>query len=373
MSIPLAVALDGAGWHPAAWRAPEARPRELFSGRYWRDLVQTAERGGIDLVTIEDALGLQSPGFDDVVLESGEVRGRLDALLIASFVAPVTTRIGLVPTVTVTHTEPFHVSTALATLDHTSRGRAGWRPVVSGRAHEAAHFGRRSVSFDQLQELFDEARDSIEVVRGLWNSWDDDAVIRDLPSGRFLDNSRLHPIDFHGDHFSVRGPSITPRPPQGQPLVTILAHQTIPYRLAAQQADIVYITPHTDAAVTSIIEEVRQAEQFVGRTGRPLSVWADIVVGIAETDAAASARLEELGDITSDAVVLTGSASSIADRLLAWHALGIEGFRLRPLVLPTDLTAIVDELRPLLPVATSEATTLREHLGFDAVPQGATR
>ena len=93
----------------------------------------------------------------------------------------------------------------------------------------------------------------------------------------------------------------------------------------------------------------------------------------AETDAAASARLEELGDITSDAVVLTGSASSIADRLLAWHALGIEGFRLRPLVLPTDLTAIVDELRPLLPVATSEATTLREHLGFDAVPQGATR
>ncbi|CAN5273082.1 LLM class flavin-dependent oxidoreductase [soil metagenome] len=375
MSPYLGVALDGAGWHPAAWRTADARPTELFSGRYWRDLVQTAERGDIDLVTFEDALGLQTQGFGDIELETGEVRGRLDALLIASFVAPSTSRIGLVPTVTVTHTEPFHVSTALATLDYASEGRAGWRPVVSGRAHEAAHFGRREVDLGQLQELFDEAGDAITVVRGLWDSWDDDAVIRDHATGRFLDNSRVQPIHFVGDRFTVRGPSISPRPPQGQPLVTILAHQTVPYRLAAQQADIVYITPHSEAQVVSILDEVRQAEKFVSRTREPLSVWADVIVGIAATEAEASARLAWLdghGKLTSDALVITGTARTVADRLLAWHGLGIDGFRLRPLVLPTDLTAIVDQLAPLLAGArNAEATTLRERLGFPALTKAS--
>ena len=137
MSTPLhlAVALDGAGWHPAAWREPDARPADLLTPGYWVDLVQEAERGLLDLVTIEDALSLQSTdrrGPDD---RTDQVRGRLDAVQVAARVAPLTRSIGLVPTAVVTHTEPFHLSKAIATLDYVSTGRAGVRvKVASGRA-----------------------------------------------------------------------------------------------------------------------------------------------------------------------------------------------------------------------------------------------
>src|SRR5271156_5950093 len=133
----LAVALDGAGWHPAAWREPDARPSELFSAGYWVDLVAEAERGLLDFVTIDDSLGLQSlrRGVPDDRVD--KVRGRLDAVLIAARVAPTTSGIGLVPVATTTHTEPFHVSKSIATLAYVSLGRAGLQARVSATALEA--------------------------------------------------------------------------------------------------------------------------------------------------------------------------------------------------------------------------------------------
>ena len=138
------MALDGAGWHPAAWREPRARPAELLTGRYWADLAAEAERGLLDFLTIEDALSLQSSRFRSPDDRTDQVRGRLDSVLIAARVAPLTRHVGLVPTVIVTHTEPFHASKAIATLDYVSNGRAGVRVRVSAAPHEAAHFGRRS-------------------------------------------------------------------------------------------------------------------------------------------------------------------------------------------------------------------------------------
>src|ERR1700683_5436761 len=124
-ALHLAVALDGAGWHPSAWREPGARPQELFSPRYWVDLVQEAEWGLLDFVTIEDSLATQSTGRGTLDERTGRVRGRLDAVLVAARVAPGTSAIGIVPVATTTHTEPFHVSKSIATLDYVSHGRAG--------------------------------------------------------------------------------------------------------------------------------------------------------------------------------------------------------------------------------------------------------
>src|SRR3954468_7286278 len=117
MSTPLhlAVALDGAGWHPAAWREDDARPKELLTAGYWLDLVGEAERGLLDLVTIEDSLALQTAEPFRTDERTDQVRGRLDAVLIASRVAPLTQNIGLVPTAVVTPTEPFHLSKAMPT------------------------------------------------------------------------------------------------------------------------------------------------------------------------------------------------------------------------------------------------------------------
>ncbi|MFE2263648.1 LLM class flavin-dependent oxidoreductase [Streptomyces griseosporeus] len=380
----LAVALDGTGWHPASWREPVARPRELFTARYWADLVAEAEHGLLDFVTIEDGLGPQSSHFLDPDDRTDQVRGRLDAVLTAARIAPLTRHIGLVPTVVATHTEPFHLSKAIATLDYVSGGRAGLRVQISARPNEAAHFGRRTVpritaydspdTADFVAGLFDEAADYVEVVRRLWDSWEDDAEIRDVATGRFIDRDKLHYIDFEGPHFSVKGPSITPRPPQGQPLVTALAHDTVPYRLVARQADVGYVTPHDTGQARAILAEIRAEQAAAGRADQPLHVFADLVVFLDDEPGAAAARRERLDALagepyTSDALVFTGTPGELADLLQEFGETGLTGFRLRPAVLGHDLPAITRGLVPELQRRTAfrrtyEAGTLRGLLGL---------
>ncbi|MFF7276926.1 LLM class flavin-dependent oxidoreductase [Streptomyces griseorubiginosus] len=385
-SLHLAVALDGTGWHPASWREPVARPRDLFTAGYWADLVAEAERGLLDFVTLEDGLGLQSSHYGELDGRTDQVRGRLDAVLIASRIAPLTRHVGLVPTVIATHTEPFHISKAIATLDYVSTGRAGLRVQISPRPHEAAHFGRRTfppLSLAELQtpagqerltDLFDEAADHVEVVRRLWDSWEDDAEIRDAATGRFIDRDKLHYIDFEGKHFSVKGPSITPRPPQGQPLVTALGHQTVPYRLIARQADVGYVTPHDAEQARAIVAEIRAEQGAAGRAGELLHVFGDLVVFLDEDPAAAAARRDRLDALagepyTSDARVFTGTPAQLADLLGEFQAAGLTGFRLRPAVAGHDLPAITRGLVPELQRrglfrTAYEADTLRGLLGL---------
>jgi len=370
----LSVALDGAGWHPAAWREPRARPAELLTGRYWTDVIAEAERGLLDFVTIEDGFTLQSTRTD-------RVAGRLDAVLIAARAAPLTRHIGLIPTVVVTHTEPFHISKAIATLDYVSNGRAGLRVRVSASPDEAAHFGRRVFPRIALADrddpaarqlvtgLFDEAADYVEVVRRLWDSWEDDAEIRDVASGRFVDRGKLHYIDFSGDYFSVKGPSITPRPPQGQPVVAALAHGDPACQLIGSVADIGFVTPGDAGHAAQIVAGIRA----VSRAHDPI-LLGDLVVFLGPSVAAAAdrkARLDELAGFvyTSDATVFTGTPAQLASLLIEWQQAGLSGFRLRPGGIPGDLEAITRELVPELQrrgaFRTSyQAGTLRGRLGL---------
>lgn len=318
--VHLAVALDGYGWHPEAWsHTPNAAP--VTSGRHWTDTVATAERGLLDFVTFDDALTPQRRRHPDI--EPRWLAGRPDAVLVASRVAPVTNHIGLVPVATVTHTEPFHVSKAIATLDYVSHGRAGWQVRVSGTVHEAELFGRRDIRGD---DLFAEASDAVEVVRRLWDSWEDDAVIRDLHTGRFVDRDKLHYIDFVGPYFSVKGPSITPRPPQGQPVVTALAHTTDAYEFVSRSVDLAFITPHDETSLRNILGQVNGPK-----------VFADVNV-----------TFDGTVDDRSEALVFRGSPAELADLILAWHDLGVDGIRLRPAVNAIDLPVIVDEVVPIL-------------------------
>ncbi|MEV6594882.1 LLM class flavin-dependent oxidoreductase [Streptomyces acidicola] len=380
----LAVALDGTGWHPASWREPVARPRDLFTAGYWADLVAEAERGLLDFVTFEDGLGLQSSHFLEPDGRTDQVRGRLDAVLLAARIAPLTQHIGLVPTTVVTHTEPFHISKALATLDYVSTGRAGLRVQITARPNEAAHFGRRTIpridayespaAQEVMTDLFDEAADYVEVVRRLWDSWEDDAEIRDATTGRFIDRDKLHYIGFQGKHFSVKGPSITPRPPQGQPVVTALAHQTVPYRLVARSADVGYVTPHDAGQARAIVAEIRAEQEAAGRADEPLHVFGDLVVFLDDDPAEAASRRERLDSLagspyTSDTRIFTGTAAQLADLLQELQSTGLSGFRLRPAVLGHDLPAITRGLVPELQRRDAfrrayKADTLRGLLGL---------
>ncbi|MFF2951382.1 LLM class flavin-dependent oxidoreductase [Kitasatospora sp. NPDC057965] len=352
----LAVALDGAGWHPAAWRAEGARPGELFTAGYWADLVTEAERGLLDLVTFEDALAVQSVGLQGPDNRTDQVRGRLDAVLIAGRVAPLTSRIGLVPTTNVTHTEPLHLAAALATLDHAAPGRAGWRPQVSARSDDAAHFGRPApatltpadlASPDtisaRLAPIFDDAAEVLATVRRLW---------------------------------AERGHALP---------VTVLAHARIPYELAAKGGDVAYVTPHSPDDTAAVLAAVAAAATAVARPAdRPLKVLADLVVLLDDRPGEAARhkdRLDELdgAPLTSDAEVFAGTPAELADLLLSWRTveadgLRLDGFRLRPARLPHDLLAITRGLVPELQrrgaFRTAYTTaTLADHL---ALPTPAT-
>jgi alkanesulfonate monooxygenase SsuD/methylene tetrahydromethanopterin reductase-like flavin-dependent oxidoreductase (luciferase family) len=382
----LAVALDGVGWHPAAWREANVDARCVFRPEYWVGLIQEAEWAGLDFVTIQDSLLLQSTSEKHPEGRTDRVQGRLDAVLIAARAAPETAKVGIIPVATTTHTEPFHVSKAIATLDYISRGRAGFQARISPTGLEAAQFGRRSPASEGRSDsnrmrapepgetLMDEAADFIEVVRRLWDSWEDDAEIRDIATGRFIDRDKLHYIDFDGPWFSVRGPSITPRPPQGQPIVSVLAHVDAAFRLAARSADVVFVTPKSSEDAQALVVTVRQHEKLLARAQPPLRVVADLVVFLDEESGQALDRKNQLDrlegkPLRSDALVFSGTPAQLVDLLEEWHSVGIEGFRLRPGTIPGDFDAITHEVvaeladRSLRPPSYQEST-LRARLGL---------
>jgi alkanesulfonate monooxygenase SsuD/methylene tetrahydromethanopterin reductase-like flavin-dependent oxidoreductase (luciferase family) len=390
--VHLAVALDGAGWHPGAWREPDARPAELFDASYWTDLVAEAEHAALDFVTIEDSLGLQSEDHFRPDNRVDRVRGRLDAVLVAARIAPRTRGIGFVPTLNVTHTEPFHASKSIATLDYVSTGRAGVRVQISGRHDVAAHFGRRDLprlssdgvndpgARQQIGELFAETTEYVEVLRRLWDSWEDDAEIRDVATGRFIDRDKLHYIDFEGRWFSVKGPSITPRPPQGQPIVAALGHGGASYELIAGSADVGFITPRDAAQANDIVGEIAALQWAAGRRRDTVLIFADLLVFLDDTEQAAQTRQRRLDDLAgvqyrNDAATFVGTPAQLADLLQEWHATGLAGFRLRPAALPHDLVQITEGLVPELRRRKLfrggyEADTLRGLLGL---PRAANR
>jgi alkanesulfonate monooxygenase SsuD/methylene tetrahydromethanopterin reductase-like flavin-dependent oxidoreductase (luciferase family) len=316
----LGIELDGEGTHPAAWRRANHPPSESLTGRTLTQKVRAAENAGFTLATFEDSI--LPPG--------GDVRARVDAVNRASFVAATTSTIGLVPVVETTYAEPFHTSSQLATLDYTSRGRGGWIAARVADPAAASAWGRPALA--EQADLDREQRDSITVVRGLWDSWEDDAVIRDYARGRFLDRDRLHYVDFEGESFTVKGPAIVPRPPQGQ-LVVLGAE------VDRDQVDVVLVTePDHDAAVNA-------ASRSRGLTFVEIGVTLDTAHTSAAERLAAldehdptpeNSRLEYLGPATGFVELLTE---------LAAHT---DGVRLFPTVIDEDLPVLARYVLPAL-------------------------
>lgn len=160
------------------------------------------------------ARAAEDAGFDLVTVEPGPA----DPLLVAARLAAQTSRIAVAPVTATTTTEPFHVSTALATIDVVAAGRAGWVLTVDDPAEVAG-----TVTWEPPSDAAGDAAEHLDAVRALWDSWEEDAVIRDVATARFLDRTKVHHVDLRGEHLAVRGPSITPRPPQGNPPVLVRA------------------------------------------------------------------------------------------------------------------------------------------------------
>lgn len=364
-AIHLAVALDGAGLHPAAWREPDARPSDLFTASYWVDVVGMAEQGRIEFVILEDSLGMQSASPSASGEGKDRVRGRMDAVLIAARIAPLIPNIGLVPTVVVSHTEPFHISKAIATLDHITNGRAGMQVRASARKDEADHFGRRNFSRadapiqcvpteDSLTySLAEEAVEYVDVVRCLWDSWEDGADKMGLSADRFPDRDKIHYIDYKGKWLNIRGPSTTSRPPQGQPIVSVAIGQ-LPHEMRMSSVvDITCISPRCSDDAVSIVAEIKAALETAGRAGDVVHIFEDLVIFLGENERKAFSRKSRLDsrigeEYHSASEMFIGSSTQLADLLEKKLQDGITGFRLQPGAIPHDLLGITRELVPEL-------------------------
>ncbi|MFB4419714.1 LLM class flavin-dependent oxidoreductase [Streptomyces sp. QL37] len=350
----LALEADGDGAHPAAWRHSGRPPGAVLAPRALREVVAAAEHAGFGLVTFADSP--LPPGA------SPGPAGRLEAGTRASYVAPLTDRIGLAPTLHVATTEPFHLATQLASLDHASHGRAGWVIGAAAGEDELATVGAAALP---AAALVRETADVIDAARALWDSWEDDAVIKDVASGRFLDSRRVHHIDFEGASFTVKGPLITPRPPQGQ--IVVLAPDALD---ADARADVVLVGRPGLAEVAARAATAREA-------GAPL-VFAEVEV-VLDAAAPAADRLAELdaaaGRPETGRLRHVGSAEALLD-LLRELAESVDGVRLHPAVLAVDLPVLAERVLPKVTGAGPWAgTTLRETLGlvrpanrFAAVP-----
>jgi alkanesulfonate monooxygenase SsuD/methylene tetrahydromethanopterin reductase-like flavin-dependent oxidoreductase (luciferase family) len=358
-----AIEIDGAGGHPAAWRGAEVDPSAILTGELALRAVQRAEAAGIDFATFVDTL--EAPSDD-----ASKVSARLDALGLAARIAPSTNRIGLIPTLTVTHTEPFHVQASVATLDFVSEGRAGWLAEVSTSAEAAAVIGRREPA--EAAETWREARYVVDASRHLWDSWEDDAIIRDASTGRFIDRERIHYVDYESPDFKIKGPSIVPRSPQGHPL-TVVRVQTPEALQAAADADLVLLPGTTDLAARLValratsVGDGKAGEldgaTGVGRGGAPKVL---ISVSVLLDDDQASAVRRAAGA----EVDYVGGVEGLAELIGEWHAAGVDGIHLRPASLELDVPVIAERLvsllreRELVGPVVERATSLRNRLGL---------
>ncbi|MGW2305249.1 LLM class flavin-dependent oxidoreductase [Streptomyces sp. NPDC001809] len=347
-ALRLAVEIDGDGAHPAAWRRAAHTPGELLTPRRLARVAAVAENAGFTLITLDDSILPPASGAGPA--------GRIGAVERAAFVAASTSVLGVAPVLATTYAEPFHVSSQLASLDHVSTGRAGWVLGVEEDPAAARAWGRPPVEGAEARAR--EARDGLRVVRDLWDSWEDDAVIRSVATSRYLDRSRLHAVDFTGETYSVRGPSIVPRPPQGRPVV--LAR---PGLVPDELVDVALVGGGSAAEVASAA---------AGRGVSPLA-FAEIEVALDTPHETAGERIADLErhapwTVRPDRLRYTGPVGGLVS-LLVELAGRVDGVRLHPLVIDEDLSVLSRLVLPELFVRRAAArplpgTTLRASLGL---------
>ena len=234
----LALFLTGDGnYHMAGWRLPGATNDGGHNIRRWIEHAQMIERAKLDMLFIADGTGVS--GTEDLqTLQHTSRIDRLDPIAILSAVAMTTQNLGLVATISTSYNEPFNLARSVASLDHISNGRAGWNIVTSGNKDDALHYSRETHL--PHADRYDRAEEFVNVVRGLWDSYDDDAFPRDKSAGVYLRPDGVHFLNHKGRHFSVKGPSSVSRTPQGQPVLVQAGSSEAGMNLSARVADVVF-------------------------------------------------------------------------------------------------------------------------------------
>jgi FMN-dependent oxidoreductase (nitrilotriacetate monooxygenase family) len=279
--------IQGRGHHEAAWRHPKSSSLALTDIDYSVQLAQKAEAHFFDAIFLADVLGL----WNDV---EGTPFNWLEPLTTLAAVAMATRRVGLIATCSTTYTEPYNLARQFASLDHISRGRIGWNIVTSWAPQAASNFG--GAGQVGLEDRYERAEEYMAVVKGLWDSWADDAVLDDRESGRYANRTRVNAINHKGAHYQVQGPLNLPRSPQGRPVFVQAGASDTGKRFAARHAEVVFTAHLDEPSARAFYTDLKQLVAAEGR--RPDQVM--ILPGLSPIIAASDAEAEQYADALNE-------------------------------------------------------------------------
>ena len=301
--------------HSAWWRFPGAWPEANFNLEQLAYLARTLERGLFDAFFMADHQALLNMPM--AALQRSATVTSFEPMTLLPALAMVTRHLGLIATASTTYNEPYHVARRFASLDHLSGGRAGWNLVTSANPHEALNFGREEHL--EHHQRYRRAREFFDVVTGLWDSWADDAFLRDQASGRFFDPARLHTLDHKGEWFKVKGPLNVARPLQGWPVIVQAGSSEDGRQIAAETAEAVFTAQQDIGAARAFYADVKGRMPAVGRDPEHLKILPGAFVVVGATLAEARAKKEKL-----DALVHPDSGLASLSVLLGTDARGFD-------------------------------------------------
>ncbi|MGE6228412.1 LLM class flavin-dependent oxidoreductase [Paenibacillus chitinolyticus] len=287
--LKLGALLHGVGGNPAMWRHPDSQPDASVNFELYKKWVRKAEAGKFDLIFIADGLYINEKSIPHFL-------NRFEPITILSALAAVSTNIGLVGTLSTSYSEPFTVARQFGSLDVISGGRAGWNVVTSPLEGSALNYGKSHPEHDLRYKI---AEEYLEVTKGLWDSWEDDAFVRDKESGVFFDPGKLHTLNHQGEFFSVRGPLNIARSRQGQPVIFQAGSSEVGKNYAAKVADAIFTGQENLEDAVRFYKEVKERVVSHGRSPDDVLIFPGIGPIIGSTEEEAERKYQEVADLVT--------------------------------------------------------------------------
>ena len=308
----LGMSIRGLGYHPAAWRHPDVPADGTLRFEHYVRSAQLAERGKCDLVFFADGIGIRERDIPRGSLaRSGYEIVEMEPLTLLPALAVVTKRIGLVATASTTYNEPFNIARKFATLDLISNGRAGWNVVTSWSEAEARNFNREQ--HVDYATRYGRAAEFVDVVKGLWDSWEEDAFLFDKQAGQFFAEAKMHVLDHKGKFFAVRGPLNVACLPQGHPVVVQAGASEQGRELAAATADLVYAVHASKDAARAFYADIKGRLGKYGRSADDLKILPALRPVVGRTATEAQAKFDQLQELLDPLVGLARLSQTFGD------------------------------------------------------------
>ncbi|WP_028984065.1 LLM class flavin-dependent oxidoreductase [Sporolactobacillus terrae] len=289
--IKFALYIVGTGMHISSWRLPQAQADASINVQFYQNIAQIAEYGKFDAAFIADSLAIDDTSHSQIL-------NRFDPVVLITAIAQATKKIGVVATASTTYNETFNLARQFASVDIISQGRAGWNLVTTADAtgKTALNFSRKqNVKHDDRYKI---AEEFVDVVKGLWDSWEDDAFIRNKETGAFYDKSKVHDLNYEGTYFQVKGPLNIARSPQGQPVIFQAGSSVPGQRLAARTADAVFCHKKSFEDAQQFYRTLKAQLAAFGRSKNDLVIMEGISPIIGRTQEEADEKLDQLNHYT---------------------------------------------------------------------------